>query len=282
VEWELMTTLSYAFSGGYSAVASGRVSRDREAVRLDASKSLPSSEGFGYRASATLAEEFSGEAFMQYQALFGRYGARYSMYGLDPQLTLDAAGAVVVVPGAGVFPTLPVQSSYGVIRLAGVRGVRGFGNHQELGKTDSNGTLIVPNLLTYYGNHLSIASEDVPLEYEMHSTETVLAPPPRGVALAEFRVRIPRFYRGHLSIVDGGKRVVPKYGQVRIEFDGEEVFSPLGEEGEFELSGLEPGAHAALIEWGDGTCAFVLMLPVSEDTVSDLGTITCANPKPAE
>jgi outer membrane usher protein len=280
-EWEVTTTVSYAFSGGYSAVASGRVGRQHESVRLDTSKSLPSGDGFGYRASATLADEISGEGLVQYQALFGRYAARYTVYGQNPQLSADAAGAIVVVPGAGVFPTLPVQSSYGVIRLAGVEGVRGYGNHQELGTTDRNGSLVVPNLLPYYGNHLSIASEDVPLEYEMYSTETVLAPPPRGVALAEFKIRIPHFYRGRLSINDGGKRIVPEYGQVRIELAGEEAFSPLGEEGEFELSGLDPGAHAALIEWSGGTCAFVLMLPASQDTLIDLGTLTCANPKPA-
>lgn len=278
-DWEVMTTLSYAFVGGYSVQSSGRVSDSRESVRLDASKSLPSGPGFGYRASATLAENVSGEGHVQYQSLFGRYGARYAVYADQPQLTLEAAGALVVVPGVGVFPTLPVQSSFGLIRVPGVPGVRGYGNHQELGTTDREGNLIIPNLVSYYGNHFSIAPEDVPMHYEMARTEMVLAPPPRGVAIAEFRVRTPHFYRGQLTVLDAaGARVIPKYGQVRIAQRGEEILSPLGQEGEFELSGLDPGSHQALIEWADGTCGFELTLEDSAETVIELGEVLCEQP----
>jgi outer membrane usher protein len=279
-DWEITTTLSYSFAHGYNAQASGVLGQDHESLRLQTSKALPSGEGFGYRASTTIAERVSGDAQLQYQALFGRYGARAAAYDGDAELTLDAAGSFVVVPGAGVFASLPVQSAFGLIRVPGVAGVRGYGNHQELGRTDRNGNLIVPNLLSYYGNHLSIAPEDVPLEYEIARTETVLAPPPRGVALAEFRVRKPHFYRGRVVVSAAGVRVVPKFGQVRIAQQGEEALSPLGQEGEFELSGLEPGTHEALIEWPDGTCAFELVLPETEDTVIDLGELTCASASP--
>lgn len=274
-DWEITTTLSYAFGSGYGVQASGVIGPDHESLRLDTSKSLPAGEGFGYRAAATIAEDVSADGQLQYQTLFGRYGAHYAVYGEQPELSLDAAGALVVVPGVGVFATLPVYSSFGLIRVPGVAGVRGYGNHQELGRTDRNGSLVVPNLLSYYGNHLAIAPSDVPLDYEIESTESVLAPPPRGVALAEFRVSRPHFYRGRMVVREGGTRLVPKYGQVKVVQRGEELISPLGEEGEFELSDLDAGVHSALIEWPQGTCEFELTLPATEETVIEIGELTC-------
>jgi outer membrane usher protein len=276
-DWELTTTLSYSFGRGYGAQLSGVVAPDYESLRVQTSKSLPPGEGFGYRAAANLAEVVSAEATLQYQTLFGRYGASASTYGSAAQGALDAAGAIVVVPRVGVFPSLPVQSAFGLIRVPGVAGVRGYGNHQELGTTDRNGNLVVTNILSYYGNHLSIAPEDVPLEYELESTEQVLAPAPRGVALAVFRVRMPHFYRGRLVVVStGGAREAPTYGQLHIAQAREQAVSPLGKEGEFELSGIAPGSYPALIEWPRGTCAFEFVLPESEETVIELGELTCS------
>jgi outer membrane usher protein len=282
-DWEVTTSLSLALTHGYSAQAGWRLSPDHQAVRLDTSKSLPSGTGFGYRATTVFSDEIEGEGQVQYQSLFGRYGARYTVYSQQPRLTLDAAGALVVVPGVGVFPTLPVQGSFGVIRVPGIEGVRAYGNHQELGTTDSNGNIVIPNLISYYGNSLSIAPEDVPMEYELISSETVLAPPPRGVAMATFRVRIPHFYRGRVVVLDGtGKRVVPKYGEIGITQHGKVVTSPLGPQGEFELSELDPGTLSALIEWAHGNCTFALELPESGETVIEMGELTCKQPKAPE
>jgi outer membrane usher protein len=274
--WEVISTLSYTFLGGYSAQASRQISERGTAARFDTAKSPPLGPGMGYRASATVAgDDVTGYGDLQYQTVHGRYGLRYNEFARGRQLTVDAAGALVVVPGVGVYPTLPVQSAFGVIRVPGVEGVRGFGNHQDLGTTDPDGNLIVPSLLTYYGNHLSIAPEDVPMEYEIITTEETIAPPPRGVALATFRVRRPHFYRGVAKVDDGGERVTPKWGQITIEQADEQVISPLAEHGEFELEGLDPGTYPALIEWPDGACAFEFEVPDEKETVIDLGERVC-------
>lgn len=280
-QWEVITTLSLATSGNFSGYLGGRVGADAESVELGGAKNLPQGEGFGYRGSAQLSEQSSVEAALQYQALFGRYGATYRRYATGHDLALDAAGAVVVVPGAGIFPTLPVQGAFGLIRVPGVRGVRGYGNHQELGRTDAAGNLIVPNLISYYGNHLSIAPEDVPIEYQLETTSMTLAPPPRGVALAELRARTIHYYRGRIVIDTAGKRSAPTYGQLTVYRVGDDLVSPLGEQGEFDLEGAEPGVRNALIEWPEGTCKLQIEFAASEEPVIDLGELVCHAAAPA-
>jgi outer membrane usher protein len=274
VQWELISTLSLTVERD-SAYVSGRVTQDAESAEIGASRSLPQGEGFGYRVLGRLAEESSAEGALHYQANFGRYSATYRRFGDDGELGLDAAGAIVVVPGAGIFATLPVQGAYGLIRTPGVQGVRGYGNHQERGRTDASGNLIVPNLISYYGNHLSIAPEDVPIEYELDTTSMTLAPPPRGVALAEFKARTVHYYRGRVVIDQGGTRVTPTYGQLTIYRVGDDVVSPLGEGGEFDLEGADPGTRNALIEWSEGSCNMQIELPPSEDPVIELGELVC-------
>jgi outer membrane usher protein len=274
--WEALLTLHVSFDGGHNASASARLQSGEPSALLDVHKSLPVGEGYGYRASATLAREENALAQLQYQTLFGRYGAQYQYLSSEHHAVGEAAGAIAVVPGVGLFPTLPVQAGFGVIRVAGVRDVRGYVNNQELGRTDRNGNLLVPHLFSHYGNRLSIAQQDVPMQYQLPETELTLAPPHRGVAVADFPLTIPHFYRGRLVIVEAGKRVIPKYGQVRLSVGaGEELVSPLGEQGEFELDGVTPGPRTLMIDYVGGTCELRVEIRDSDETIIDLGELTC-------
>ena len=71
-----------------TAQATGVIAEDHRSLQLQTSKSLPSGEGFGYRASTRIAQVVSGDAQLQYQTLFGRYGATAASYGGARRLTL--------------------------------------------------------------------------------------------------------------------------------------------------------------------------------------------------
>jgi outer membrane usher protein len=276
--WEVMLTFNYSFADRLNAAISPRLDDGRPSVLLDANRSLPVGQGFGYRASGVVAEHSSAEALVQYQTLFGRYGAEYAYDQSQHHLTLEAAGALAIVPGIGLFPTLPIQDGFAVIRTAGAKNVRGYVNNQELGRTDRNGNLLVPNLLSYYGNHLGIAQEDVPIQYGIGATDMTLAPPTRGAAIADFPLTIPHFYRGHVIVDEHGAQVIPKYGDIRVMGPKGEISSPLGEEAEFELEGVQPGKRTFAIDYTGGTCEISLDIADSDNTVIDLGVLTCKAP----
>ena len=60
---------------------------------------------------------------------------------------------------------MPVGQSFALLRVPGVKGVEGFSSNQPIGRTNGSGDLLVPEILPYYGNRLSIADTDVPLDY---------------------------------------------------------------------------------------------------------------------
>ena len=290
-QWNIFAGLSYAFAQQYFVSAQTRVLDAQKrvldsdaALDLSVNKSLPAGPGFGFRAGATLDEVQTANAQFQYQTSAGRYAAGVSM--LDPghgrpverHYSVNAAGGIAVVPGVGLFATLPVADGFGVIRVPGVKNVRGYISNKEIGKTDRNGNLVVPNLLSYYGNRLSIAAENVPMRYSLGMTDQVIAPPQRGVAVADFHITLPHFYRGVAIIESHGKRVVPQFGQIRIQTENGELLSPLGTGGEFEFDGLAPGSHQAFIDYIDGTCEMQFEAPESEEPVIELGELVCSLP----
>jgi outer membrane usher protein len=248
---------------------------DQNVGSIDVQRSLPVGPGFGYRVHADASgDTAAGGVTVQYQGPYGRYEASYERVNGENTSVLSAAGGVVAIGGA-LFATRPVSDGFALIRVPGVAGVQGYLNNQEIGRTDANGDLPVPDLLAYYGNRLRIADQDIPLEYAVGSTEQTVATPLRGGALVNFPVRLLRAVTGKLILDEAGTAVVPAYGQLAVTAGGQRLDSPIGRDGEFYLDSLPPGRHAAEVEHEGARCTFVLEVPPAAGSVISLGTLRC-------
>ena len=242
---------------------------------LDLRKSLPIGPGYGYGLQASTKGDV--DSVIQYQTSFGRYEANYNRLDGRQQSELRAAGGLAFIDGSVKF-TRPVQDSFALVKVPGLSGIRGYLNNLEIGTTDSQGRLFVPNLLSYYGNNLSISRKDLPFNYNIDSTDKIISAPYRGGALVEFpAARIQRVV-GKAVIESGGKKIIPKYDQLTITGQGQTVDSPLGNDGEFYFENLKPGRYQAQIETQEHTCEFYLDVPQLNDETIQLGTLTCSAP----
>ena len=169
------------------------------------------------------------------------------------------------------MPTRPVQDSFALVRVPGVENVRVYSSNIVVGRTDSNGDLLVPNLLSYYGNRLSIEDRDIPLSYEVAAVEKTIAPPYRGGAFVEFPVRQIRSVTGSVTIGNA----VPAFGQLTLTGEGKTYDSPLGRGAEFYFENIGAGAYDAVVESAEGTCRFRLAIPAGSEPVVKLGRHSC-------
>jgi outer membrane usher protein len=275
--WEIMLGASVAFGGHHRASANAKYGSQDPQLMANITRP-PLDNGWGYSAGTTLSEtQKTANTTVQYQAPVGRYSANYSyVRGGERSGFADAAGALVLVPGMGLFATLPVLDSFGVVSVPGVKNVRVTVNNQEMGKTNRHGNALVPNLLSYYGNRLGLKLEDVPMSYDVKSDEQVLAPPQRGAAIAVFPSVQPHYFRGTFVVDASGKRVIPDFGQARVlEKNGAETITPLGPLGEFEILDPTPGTHQVTVEYLGGNCTFELTFPETAETVIDMGELVC-------
>jgi outer membrane usher protein len=272
---EVFVGLSMLF-GRTTAGVSLAQNRNGRSVGVDAQRPVPVGEGYGYqvRAESGSPGTFSGAA--RYQGRHGRYEVRRDVIGGDGSTSATIAGSVVAI-GGGVFASRPVQQSFALVQVPGVEGVRGFASNQEVGRTNSAGNLLVPDLQPYYGNLLNIADSDIPLDYSVNGVKLTLAVPFRGGALAVFPVQLIRRVTGTIRIGEALNERTPEYGEIRVSAAGvaEPIVSPIGGTGEFYFENLAPGRHAATVQDDKGSCEFVLDVPTSAESLVDLGTIRC-------
>jgi outer membrane usher protein len=270
---------SYAFTGNTVASVSYARQHGVGTTNVNVQRPLPVGEGIGYQASATSTSGSSqGTGLFQYQGPFGRYDFEVDhSAGIDTK-TLSVTGGVVMIGGA-LLPTRTVGDSFALVHVPGVGGVTALANNQPVGRTDTKGDVLVPNLLPYYGNRLGIKDTDIPLDYEVGATEKTVAPPYRGGALVTFPVRRIQSIRGKVLVETGRGELVPAFGQVTLSVTGHSIVSPLGGAGEFEFENVVSGNYKALVEFKEGTCSFIVHVPESNEQFIDLGVLRCSAPE---
>src|SRR5439155_2932993 len=209
-------SVSYYFGANTTANLFHEQTDGTGSTGVELQKAMPLGTGFGYRLQGRQGDGTEGVGGMlQYQGPWGRYEIAHDRLDGRDTTTLNVAGGVVAI-GGSIHATRPVDESYGLIRVPGVSGVRGYLSNQEVGRTDRRGDLLVPNLLPYYGNRLAIADGDVPFDYTVGATERVIAPPHRGGAVVAFPVARTRRLTGRVVLEVAGTDVAPAYGRLTV------------------------------------------------------------------
>ncbi|MBI1873418.1 MAG: fimbrial biogenesis outer membrane usher protein [Acidobacteria bacterium] len=237
-------------------------------------QSTPVGNGLGYRFHAETGAMAQTGGKVTSNTPYGRYEAEYQNVRSAQATTLSVAGGLVAIDRR-FFVTRPVDDSFAVVKVPGVRGVRTYASNQEIGRTNRSGYLLVPNLLPYYGNVLSISDQDIPFDYSLDKVIRIVAPPYRGGSLVTFGATKRRAVSGTVAIEARGETIIPAYGQLSMVVDQASIESPIGHYGEFYLDGVPAGSYPARIAYRGETCEFTLHVPTSTDPVVRVGSVRC-------
>jgi len=279
--WQAFTTLTYFLGDATTASTSYRQSgRDRDGD-VTVQKPLPIGTGFGYRVhagSGSSGDQGGGQ--VQFQGPYGRYEASGEFLNGSSTTTLGISGGVVWM-GGRAFMTRPVDDSFAVIRVAGVPGVRGYLENQEVGRTGAGGDLFVPSVRPFIGNRFRIAEEDVPLDRSVEATERIVGTPFRGGAVVSIPARRLRALTGRILVAEGERFEAPSFETLVVTVGGARSESPLGREGEFYLENVPSGRSLAVVEYADGRrCTIAIGVPEKDAAITDLGTLGCSEVSP--
>jgi outer membrane usher protein len=242
-------------------------------------QSPPVGPGFGYRVQASSlgagGELVDGE--LRAQSTWAQLDVRQSFANGSRETWAQVNGALVAI-GGRVMATRPVQDGFALVRVPEVAGVRAYVSHQEMGRTDRHGDLLLPNLLAYYGNQISIADADVPADRSISYKQLLLATPYRGGAIAEFPATREWRVTGSLTVggnpgILRGQRALD--ARLTVETPSGPIDSWLGAEGEFYLEGLAPGTYVLHVTSGDIGCDATLVVPATDAPVARAGVLLC-------
>jgi outer membrane usher protein len=273
-------TVSVSVHPGKSMAGSVSVRADRgnANVSYDVGKSVPAGHGFGYHVQGALNGATAGRAWTSGRVTYGGALGSYDLQLTSFNGRLAGAQRIngsMVIAGGRVMFARPVSDAFAVVRVPGAAGVRIYANSQEIGRTDAHGDVVVPTLISHYGNALRVEELDVPPGMSVNRREQTIAPGLRGGALVLFPVARMLHVTGHLVVLRDGHRTIPSYGELRVSDRRLPFESPIGKDGEFDLENPPAGRLPVEIEFADGVCAFELAIPVSTANAIDLGTVTC-------
>jgi outer membrane usher protein len=252
-------SLSLSAEGGRGAAGA------REQLRASVAQSTPVGEGYGWRAGVTRDGSYDLWGQRRFNAAEMDVQATRN-FGQDGQMAQLRGGLSWL--GDRVRPARAVDGSFAVVDLGGIAGVPVYLENRLVAHTDATGRAVLPNLLSYHANHVSIDPEDLPLNTAIGASALVVRPAYRSGVVVKFPVeRIsPAVFR--LYLADGSP--VPAGAQVRINGGLFQVAL----EGYTYVTTLDHGV-GGIAEWPGGRCAFRVAPPPSGDPLPDMGSIEC-------
>lgn len=173
--------------------------------RISASSSVSASQGgvsFDTNASRALDREIGSygwsvhdaegkspyrTADASYRADFARLNVGVAQYGSQASVSGEAEGAIAAL-GGGVFFSNRIDDSFAVVD-AGLPGVDVLYENQKIGKTNSSGKRLVPNLRAFESNKITIDPNGLPLDAETGLTQSVVSPSDRSGVVVNFGVK---------------------------------------------------------------------------------------------
>jgi outer membrane usher protein len=250
------------------AAASVEFGSGRRASRVAVQQSLPVGEGFGYRVAASEGDSRRLEGWSAYQGPRGLYEAEVAHSKDSTGIRLGTSGSVGWMTG-NVFTARRLTEAFAQVRVDGVEGVRVYANNQLVGKTGKAGRLLIPRLLSYEANQISIEPADVPFEYDVPEFERTVRPFLRSGVVVNFSAA--RINGGLIKVVTKAGTPLAE-GSLVTNLDTGAQFSIVAG-GEAYVTGLLTSNRMRASN-GKSICEFTLSYTESADT-QRLGTFVC-------
>jgi len=247
---------------------------------LTLQKNTPQGPGVGYRVELDRRDGqaqddgYGTNSYVQLNGQHGSYSANYLRTNGSNSGTVTAAGSVAYIDH-GVYLSRPIPDSFALVRMSGMEGVRAYASNLEAGTTNSQGEMVIPSLLAYFGNDISIDERDVPVNYSIPVLRQHIAPPYRTGVVLDFSLTKLQATVGTLFIVSAGKKTAAELAAISLVVAGKTVEAVVGRGGEFYLENIPAGTHMMHVLWKDQKCDVTLKVPKSEELFVNVGELTC-------
>jgi outer membrane usher protein len=226
--------------------------------------------GLDYRLASEVGDDARNvDARVSYQATKASGEVDVEHLDGDTNLRLGLDGSVALIDGTARLSRRTGQA-FGIVALPGFDNVRVYVDNREVGRTDSAGYLILPELRPYQQNRVRLEVEDLPLDARIGSAEAVAVPYERSGVTVDFDVRRER--QAVARLVDAEGQPLPAALQM-VSADGV-VSAWVARDGFSQIVG---GDDAAMVAGEAAGRAWRCPVPpVPADTpLPDLGEIVC-------
>ncbi len=235
-------------------------------------------EGVGYRLQAGI--HAPQQAAITAQNLHGLLRAEAAEYRGNTALRAGFSGSLVLMEGS-LFAVRQVDSSFGLVRVPGIAGVRVYVDNQLAGRTDAQGLALLPRLAPYRRNPVTVEPLDVPLDVQIDALKVEPVPAWRSGVVVDMPLRTISAATLNLRLANG--QPVPAGAELRLA-DGDPADTmPVGHQGLVYVTGLK-SYNLLIVSWPQGRCEVEMPYAPEKGSIPYLGEFLCREQreKPAE
>jgi outer membrane usher protein len=271
--WAANLYLRKDFDGQRWTSASLRTEPHERRVEAEAGQQLPVGEGRGWRVGTT-------SAWTQGGRLDGATAWGAVDWNLRPVSLALAASSTLRGPGtswvqaevAGALVGLDgywglarqVSDAFVLARL----GVPQAGV-QPQGRTDAQGRLLLPQVSSFGRQEVSLADQDLGIQYLLPERQRSIAAPYRGGTVVDFGVTRVHAVAGTAWLVEGGSRTPVAARAWALAAGGRSLAIATGAAGEFYLEDAPPGDYRGTLQARGREHACRLHVPAFEEAVHE-------------
>lgn len=264
--------LSFPLGAGGHVAAVGGWRGGGATASLEGSKALghePGDWGWRLRDSETRGGAPQRDAALAWRSQYARVQGTVSQQGVGAQGSLEVEGAVAAA-GGGVFLANRIGDAFAVVK-AGAPGVEVRHENRLVGRTDSGGRLLAPDLRAWERNRLSIDVSSLPADAAAGRTDQTVVPRARSGVVVDFGVRTDLRAAVIVLVDPAGKPLAPGLG-ARLEATGESAV--IGYDGRVYLTGLK-ASNALRVTRDLGECVASFAYTPDGSPQPQIGPVVC-------
>ncbi|MGR8979208.1 MAG: fimbria/pilus outer membrane usher protein [Gammaproteobacteria bacterium] len=260
---------------GLQRMASASSNRDvsgRLVNALQASQSVSQGPGVGWRLRTSDDSSQLLQAGGTLNTNYGQFSADANLGENGSSVRLGANGSIGWLQGLP-FATRDIgHGSFAVVKVGDLENVKVYRSNQLAATTNGSGLALVPNMLPYQDNQVTIDPGELPFDVEIKGVREQALPYARSGLFVEFPVRRSRNALVVLHQFNG--KPVPIGARVTLSPGGKKFI--VAKRGEVYLTDLEPDNRIA-VQWRDGRCDLPLELPADGPAEPRIGPLICGD-----
>lgn len=248
--WSGGLSLVIPLGGPRSASANTRREASGNVVTTaEVNQATPFGPGVGWRLRTSDASAQRLQAGATLNTDVGRFTAEANEGDNNNALRLGASGSFGWLEGLSFATRNIGHGSFAVVRVADLVGVPIYRSHQLAATTNDQGLALVPGLLPYQKNQITIDPVELPLDIDIRGVSETVVPYARSGAVVAFPVKRSRNALLRLEHPDGTP--VPEGARVQLTSSQRQFF--VARHGEVYLQDLAD-TNEILVQWEGGSC----------------------------
>ena len=262
--------LSFFFGkSGISSAVDGSYDNGQSSYSANLGKTAIAPGDLGYTLRVTDGSSSRRSAEFDRYAQWGHLtgGVEESSGGVLGQVGLRGALSLI---GGSVFASSHIDDSFALVRTGHIGNIPIKYENRPIGRTNAKGLLLVPSLLSYQNNRLSLDPSRLPPDIVVGQASTIVRPRDGSGVIVDFAVK--KVHAAVIILHDRNGRPIALGSLVTVDGAPDQT---VGYDGEIYLENLNP-ENRIKITRPDGTrcVADVVYKPVPAD-IPTIGPVTC-------